>query len=42
MNVYKYVAKDENGKTLKGKVEARDERQAINILRSRKVVVISL
>jgi type IV pilus assembly protein PilC len=42
MNVYKYTAKDEMGKTLKGKVEARDERQAISILRARKVVVISL
>jgi type IV pilus assembly protein PilC len=42
MNIYKYTAKDEAGKNLKGKVEARDEKQAIDILRARKLVIVAL
>jgi len=42
MKVYKYRAKDELGKSLKGKVEARDEQQAIGVLRAKKLVVVSL
>jgi len=42
MQIYNYTAKDQHNLTVKGKVEARDERHAAQILRSRKMVVISL
>lgn len=42
MAKFNYKAKDEEGKTLKGIVEARDEKQAVRILRERKLIVISL
>lgn len=42
MELFDYVAKDEKGRTLKGKVEARDESQAAGILRGRQMVVISI
>lgn len=42
MQAYNYTVKDEKGKTLKGKIEARDERQALNTLRTRNLTVISL
>ncbi len=42
MVIFNYVAKDHAGKSFKGKVEARDERQAVAILRSRQMVVINI
>lgn len=42
MLTFNYTAKDEAGKTLKGKVEARDEGQALATLRNRSLTVISL
>jgi len=42
MPFYTYKAKNEHGETVKGKVEARDTRQASHILRSRQLIVISM
>lgn len=42
MKKFNYRAKDEQGKLVTGVVEARDEKQAIHLLRTRKLLVISL
>lgn len=42
MKKFAYKAKDKTGKTIKGLVEAGDEKQAVSILRERGLVVISL
>lgn len=42
MPFFNYKAKNEHGESVKGKVEARDTRQASTILRSRQLVVISI
>lgn len=41
MEIYVYTAKDESSNTIKGSVEARDERHAAEILRGKKLVPIS-
>jgi type IV pilus assembly protein PilC len=42
MNKFSYKAKDEKGKLVTGVVEAANEKQAIQLLRARKLLVISL
>lgn len=42
MPIFTYVTKDLEGVTHKGEVEARDEYQAARLLRSKKLIVISL
>lgn len=42
MAVYNYTARGNGGETLKGKVEAKDERQAVAVLRDRGMVVVGL
>ena len=42
MPFYTYKAKNEHGETVKGKVEAKDTRQASHVLRSRQLIVISI
>lgn len=42
MQIYSYTVKSEQGKTLKGKVEARNERHAVQILRGKGLVVIKI
>ncbi len=42
MRKFVFKAKDEQGKMTKGKVEAQDEKQAVEILRRRKLLVIKL
>lgn len=42
MKKFNYKAKDEEGKTITGVVEARDETQAAKLLRARKLLVISI
>jgi len=39
---FNYKAKDERGKTITGVVEARDEAQAVKLLRARELLVISV
>lgn len=42
MTKFRYLAKSADGKTVKGLVEAKDESQAISLLRQRQLTVISL
>jgi len=42
MEKFEYKAKDKQGRTLKGIVEAPDKKQAVKILRERELLVISL
>lgn len=42
MIIYNYTAKDESGTTRKGKIEAKTRVQAAQLLRDRKLVIISL
>lgn len=42
MKKFAYKAKDKEGKTVKGLVEARDEKQAVAVLRERGLVIFSL
>lgn len=42
MKLFEYQAKDEKGKTVKGKVEANDVDQAARILRDRNLVIVKL
>ncbi|MGB9911051.1 MAG: type II secretion system F family protein [Microgenomates group bacterium] len=42
MEKFDYKAKDESGKTIQGVVEASSEKEAVKILRARKLLVISL
>jgi len=42
MNKFTYRAKDQQGKTLTRVVEARDEKQALSLLHTRRLIVISL
>jgi len=42
MKKFEYKAKDKQGKTLKGIAEATDEKQAVNILREKGLLVITL
>ena len=42
MRKFVFKAKDEAGKTVKGKVEAADERGAVTVLRGRHLLVINL
>lgn len=42
MQTYSYTVKDEKNETLKGQVEARNEKAAVEALRSRGYVVVSL
>ena len=42
MAKFRYQVKDREGKSLKGVVEARDEKQAARVLRERNLIVISL
>ena len=42
MHKFEYKAKDEQDKAIRGKVEAQDEKAAVEMLRQRKLVVISL
>ncbi len=42
MGHYRYVAKDQAGKSIKGKVEAPDERSLVNLLRQKSLLVISI
>lgn len=42
MAKFNYKAKDKEGKILKGVIETRDEKRAVQILRERKLIVISL
>lgn len=42
MAYFKYVAKNEHSETVKGKVEAQSKTQAVQILRSRNLFVVSL
>lgn len=42
MSYFKYVAKNEHSETVKGKVEAQNKAQAVQILRSRNLFVVSL
>ena len=42
MQKFTYKARSEEGKTLSGKIEARDERSAVGLLRKRKMFVVEL
>lgn len=42
MRKFDYKAKDEKGKTVTGVVEARNEEQAVKLLRARKLLVVAL
>lgn len=42
MGHFRYVAKDAAGKSIKGKVEAPDERSLVNLLRSKNLLIISV
>lgn len=42
MSYFRYVAKNEHSETVKGKVEAQSKTQAVQILRSRNLFVVSL
>jgi type IV pilus assembly protein PilC len=42
MPIYKYTAKNENGETLQGKVEAKTKNQAATALMNRKLLVIDI
>ena len=42
MGFYRYAAKDPGGKSIKGKVEAPDERSLVNLLRSKNLMIISV
>jgi len=42
MEKFEYKAKDKQGRSLKGIVEAPDEKQAVNVLREKELLVISL
>lgn len=42
MKKFNYRAKDEKGKTIKGVVEAKNETQAVKLLRARKLLVVSM
>lgn len=42
MEIFEYKAKDQAGKTFKGRIEAADEKKAVALLRDQKLVVIDL
>jgi len=42
MSKYSYTAKDTSGKTVKGKVAAADQKQALELLRDKKLLVLKL
>lgn len=42
MQLFSYTAKSDVGKTIKGKVEARNERHAVQVLRAKNLIVIKI
>lgn len=42
MATYKYVAKSSNGQTAKGTVEAKDSKEAVEVLRKKELIIVTL
>lgn len=42
MQIFSYTAKSQEGKTIKGRVEARNEKHAVQVLRAKELVVIKV